>query len=72
MPRPSYSNVVSIATNVSGSEFVLNFNHTYPILNEAGETVKAETECAASIIMSRDMVLKLRDMLTQLTDPTEE
>jgi hypothetical protein len=72
MPRPNYSNTVSVATNATGSELVLNFNHTYPILNEVGDTIKAETECVSSVVISCDMALKLRDILTEVTQPAEE
>lgn len=71
MPRPNYSNIVSITTNATNSELVLNFNHTYPIVNEAGETIKAETECVSSIVMSREMALRLRDLITRIAEPAE-
>lgn len=79
MEKPVYSNAFSAVQNEHCTEVVIHFLHEFPkarkVVNELGEEVleiNKENECVGAVVMTRDSLINLRDMLNKITDETTQ
>lgn len=63
----NYSNAFSFSVDGKKNEFVLTFKQRYPILNEDGDVTSIQADTVATIVLNRDGLDALRDLLNNST-----
>jgi hypothetical protein len=63
----NYSNAFSFSVDGKKNEFVLSFKQRYPILNEDGDVTSIQTDTVATVVLNRDGLDALRDLLNTST-----
>lgn len=59
----SYSNAFSCTTNSNNNEFIFSFSQNCPVIDSAGAVSGSASELVAQIVLTRDGVEALRQML---------
>ncbi len=66
MERPVYANSLTVFANQQKNEFVFTFKHTYPIVENDGETKRDQEDIVASIVVSKDLAAAVPEILTKI------
>lgn len=61
-----YANGFTYAVNDSRKEIMLSFRQSFPLLKEDGTVDKVTSASVADIILSRDGLAALRQLLTEI------